>query len=226
MSDNKTKRPLSAREMEEEFSDEEFEDEFSNDYEDDEDDDDLLQNDFGHEMRKVIGEMPDHPKWVDGNLVVPPSWNGLLSETKFSVKHTQNGTVLSAELPGEFQPTLSAVCTDGNGLLDASYCIDAGISVASEPEAVPISFLVENSLSLHMAVTMFNHAANALDQSMLSVFRPPERAELYDEQIKINGKTSAYLRAAARRITTLLEVSIDPSINHASRVSVESQTFH
>lgn len=162
-------------------------------------------------------EMPPYPQWSeDGTLMVPPRWKGELSDIQFYVKHQPNGTLLFADIPGEVESTVSAFCTCGEGLLSTVFAIDAAISVASEPEDVPVEFLAENSMALHAAAMIFDQSSTKIRESMSEAFRSPDQAKEFDAQKKMSDQVADSLQQIAQRIRGNLAAKIDPLLNAAS----------
>jgi hypothetical protein len=178
-----------------------------------------------HEQAELPGgqAMPKYPEWRDGMLFVPNSWQGQLSEIEFSVLHKSEGAILIAEIPGEITSTVSVLCTDGGGLVDLSFAIDAAVSVASCPEEVPTDFLESHSLALHFAAIIFEKTGQKITESMDKVSRSPENAKAYDLAKNVNDKMSGSLLKISRRLQASLVVQLPNDLNFACTEGAENR---
>jgi hypothetical protein len=168
-------------------------------------------------------DMLEYPEWRDGILVVPEVWQGQLSKIEFSIIHKPEGTILIAEIPGEITSTVSALCTDGDGLLDLSFAIDAAVSVASCPEEVPTEFLEAHSMALHFAAMIFEESGRKITESMDQVFRPPDNVEAHDLAKKFNDKISRSLREISKRLRATLTAKLPNDLNFACTEAAENR---
>lgn len=163
------------------------------------------------------GDEDPYPVWEGETLHVPPNWKGQFSEIEFSSRLEPHGTMVVAEIPGETTSVITALCTDGEGLMDICFGIDAAVGIASEPKSVPHEFLVENSMQLHIAVTIFKEAAKRMDESMDEAFCPPDRTVEFKAQKSANEQGARSLRLAAQRVEAAVAAAASPLLNAASR---------
>jgi len=241
LNDHSPKRALALEELKEEFSEPEFEEEsddidgyeftisMNGGYEisGGQSQDDLPEQDGSAVNATALDEeMPEYPFWQGETLVVPPQWEGELSDVKFFARSHAEGIVLIAEIPGQTTSVISALCSDDGGFMDAYLAIDAAIAVATEPESVPKEFLEQNSMLLQAAVSMFKFAAGNLDTAMDEIFQPPDRAKQYQAQLRLNANGSRTLRDACDRIDAAMKSHIAPALHAASVMTMRDQTIH
>jgi hypothetical protein len=167
-----------------------------------------------------------YPCWQGETLHVPPFWRGQLSEIDFSSREQPEGTMVVAEIPGETTSVITALCTDGEGLMDICFGIDAAVSVASEPQMVPREFLAEHSMQLYLATAIFKEAARRMDESMDEAFCPPDRTVEFKAQLSANQQGARSLRTAAKRVEDAIAGSASPLLNAASREPAGMRRIH
>jgi hypothetical protein len=170
--------------------------------------------------------MPTYPEWRDGTLHTPPAWLGKESGIQFSSRQHPDGIVLVADIPGETTSVISALCDDGNGMLDVCETIDLAVAVAVSPEAYDADFVKANTLRISVAKDMFLAAAMNMEALMGHGFRDPEQGAAYDLQQKANKNGAGTMRRISERLDKILHEKSDPMVRLAAVDAYGLTTYH